>query len=455
MLDVRLTARQSISLGRHPSGTAPRMTYHHIPGQTLRGALAKVWITEFGEPHQVGAGLRSDFIALFEGAVQYGPLYATGSYVVPLSVLRCKYGACDTVVDEAFPGAGAESPYCACGPLVPGKGEVEFTGAFTGRPVVQTSHPRIDPATGVAGDGLLFTRRALSARDARGNPRVFRGRVASVADLPPSASEWLARERRLWIGARLSTSGAADWSTRPAPVALPSTGLRIALRLVAPTVLTDDSGLPVDVADRSSLRAVLDAQLAPLLGGVRVESVDGVWTRRERKAGWHAVSRLPKPADLAISAGSVLVLRFDREPAPEALLALCGRGIGLRRREGFGVVETATAAWEQPSTDSEDAGPARTTSARKQAEAYASLLHGTGHSMWFSRQLRPYVEELALRPDHRDTSLLERPRLRRLTGEQRHGLERMLREAPVEVLDLVLSALEDLHLLIGKGASQA
>ncbi|MEW1657945.1 type III-B CRISPR module-associated Cmr3 family protein [Streptomyces sp. NPDC093707] len=441
MLEIQVTAHQSLALGVRPVGTAPVPTHLNIPGSVLRGALAAVWIAQYGLPTKVPSDKRREFIALFESDVSYGPLFATGSQVVPLSVLRCKYRTCAAVVDEAFNDAEG-APTCACGPLVPGRGEVEFTKSAARGLVTQSTHLQIDDARGVAEENLLFTRRALTHRDANDAERTFHGRITPGSELPDSAARWLAGARRLRLGARRGTSGAVTYTPRPAVVAPPATGLRIALRLTAPAILTDPSGLLLDLADRQAVRSALDDELAPQLGGARVTAVERVWARRERVGGWHAASRLPKPVELAVSAGSVLLLTFDRPPAPDRLLALTGRGIGLRRNEGFGALETATTAWEQP------AEPASTATDQDQApdpaEAYAWQLFDTGHGPWFVDNLRPYVEELAAHPGARHIGLLERPRLRRLTPNDRETLTTMLLNAPVDVLDRTLGMLNAL-----------
>ncbi|WP_369360192.1 type III-B CRISPR module-associated Cmr3 family protein [Streptomyces sp. cg2] len=438
MLEIQVTAHQPLALGVRPVGTAPAPTRLYIPGSVLRGALAAAWIADYGLPTKVPADKRREFIALFEGDVSYGPLFATGSQVVPLSVLRCKYRTCATVVDEAFDKPEGE-PTCACGPLVPGRGEVEFTKSAARGLVTQSTHLQIDDARGVAEASLLFTRRALTHRDAEGAERAFHGCITPGSELPDRAAGWLAGARRLRLGGRRGTSGAVTYTPRPAIVVPPVTGRRIALRLTAPAILTDPSGLPLDLADHQSVQAALDDELAPLLGGARVIAVERMWSRRERVGGWHAASRLPKPVELAVSAGSVLVLGFDQPPSPDGLVTLMGRGIGLRRNEGFGALETATTAWEQPLESA--ATTATDQDQAPDAETYARRLFDTGHGAWFIDNLRPYVQELAARPDARHVGLLERPRLRRLAPDEREVLTTMLLYAPVEVLDRTLGIL--------------
>ncbi|MET7765238.1 type III-B CRISPR module-associated Cmr3 family protein [Streptomyces sp. NPDC005393] len=445
LLDVQVTAHQPLALGVRPAGTAPVQTQHHIPGSVLRGALAAAWIRDHGLPNKVPPQLRQEFVALFESETVYGPLFATGSQIVPLSVRRCKYQRCAGIhPDDAFDDSSF--PYCgSCGgPLTPGRGEVEFFGGAAGGLVVQRTHLEIHDERQVASEGDLFTRRALTHQDSNGDERQFHGRIATADDLPEAAASWLNRCRGLRLGGRRGTSGGVTYSAATASPRLPETGERVALRLTAPAILTDASGLPLDLADRDRLGEALGAELSSVLA-TRIVRVERVWARRERVGGWHAASNLPKPVELAVSAGTVLLLTFEKPPAPEALLALAGRGIGLRRNEGFGALETATSAWAPPGGSVTEEAPTG-HEAVDPAESYARMLYRSGHSAWFIDQLRPYVEERAAgNPPH--DALLERSRLRNLPGELRRDVQDLLLRTTPDTLDRTLARLAALHRL--------
>ncbi|WP_411574813.1 type III-B CRISPR module-associated Cmr3 family protein [Streptomyces fradiae] len=450
LLDIQVTAHQPLALGVRPAGTAPVQTQHHIPGSVLRGALAAAWIRDHGLPNKVPTPLRREFIALFESDTVYGPLFATGSGIVPLSVRRCKYRRCAGVhPDDAFDDHS--SPYCSScrGPLTAGRGGVEFFGGAGGDLVVQRTHLEIDDKEQVASEGDLFTRRALTHRDQNGDERQFHGRITPADDLPEAAAHWLSQRRSLRLGGRRGTSGGVTYSTATASPRLPQTGRRVALRLVAPAILTDTSGLPLDLADRDRLREALDAKLSCVLE-TRIAKVARVWARRERVGGWHAASNLPKPVELAVSAGSVLLLTFEEPPAPDALLVLEGRGIGLRRNEGFGALETATSPWIPPGWTPPDGRVAEEASTGEAvmdpADSYALMLYRSGHSAWFIDQLRPYVEQRAAgNPPH--DALLERSRLRNLPGELRRDIQDLLLRTTPDTLDRTLARLAALHRL--------
>ena len=70
--------------------------------------------------------------------------------------------------------------------------------------------------------------------------------------------------------------------------------------------------------------------------------------RTEVVGGWHAASGLPKPADATLVAGSVFVLRPSGAVDAATLAGLVSNGLGLRRVEGFGVVDVNPAAWRFP-----------------------------------------------------------------------------------------------------------
>ncbi|MFJ6105286.1 type III-B CRISPR module-associated Cmr3 family protein [Streptomyces sp. NPDC092359] len=444
-LDIRVTAHQPLALGVRPAGTAPVPTRYHVPGSVLRGALAAAWIRDHGLPNRVPLRLRQEFIALFESETLYGPLFAAGSKIVPLSVWHCKYGRCAGVhPDMAFDTAPSSVCGTCGGPLAAGRGEVEFFTAPLGGPVLQRTHLQIDDERQVASESALFTRRALAHRDHNGDEQRFHGRITASDDLPPAAADWLSRRRNLRLGGRRGTNGGVTYTTTTASPPLPGTGKRVALRLIAPAILTDTSGLPLDPADRDRLGEALDAELAPVLG-TRLTRVEKTWTRRERVGGWHAASNLPKPVELAVSAGTVLLLAFEQPPRPEALAALAGRGIGLRRNEGFGALTTATTAWTPPSGSPPAQEPAGTQTADP-ADSYARMLYHTGHSAWFIDQLRPYAKERVDGNPPHDT-LLERPRLRDLTGELRQDIQNLLLRTTPDTLDRVLARLTALHRL--------
>lgn len=441
--DATVTARQQLSLGTRPTGTAPTRTHRHIPGSVLRGALASVWISAHGTPdrlHSSDPRLYGRFVELFEGAVRYEPLYAPGWGTVPMSVLRCKYPrdeeCASWVEDEAFPTSppdgdgGVLCPNCGA-PGRRSKGTVESVHASeSARDLVgQTVRLQLDDATGTAERGLLFTREALQPRTGAGAPRTFTGRVVVPADLSPDALAWLTGpdRHRVHLGGRRSTGGGADLSLTPAATTgTPAvTGRRLALRLTAPALFTDTSGLPRTVPDTAELGELL---------GVPVTLVRS-WTRHEHIGGWHAAANLPKPVELAAGAGSTFLLELAEPADPHRVAALADRGLGLRRAEGFGALTVATTAWRPPAPPPlPDAAPAAGYSDADRVEAAARMLADTGHGSWFFTELRAYVTARRQGAE-RSAALLDRPHLADLTPGQRRTVEAVLmrpdRELPL------------------------
>lgn len=65
---------------------------------------------------------------------------------------------------------------------------------------------------------------------------------------------------------------------------------------------------------------------------------ENCWTRWCEIEGWHAASGLPKPVERAVQPGSTYLIRCAERADEQARKRLMARGIGLRRREGFGAL---------------------------------------------------------------------------------------------------------------------
>jgi CRISPR-associated protein Csx10 len=431
-LTITAHTDQPLLLGVRPTGTAPGETYRYVPGSVLRGALAGAWIRENGLPDG-----RPEFLDLFERAVLYGPLLPAGSAIVPVSVLRCKYNECKDVVDQAFPDAPSDSEAtrrwaCTCGPLVASRGGIDVPSELT----TQSTHVQIDPSSGTAQEGKLFTRRGLAVgHELTGTIR--------LGTSTPAARAWLTDVCELRLGGRRGTSGAVTITVVPdvdAPP--PNPTRRLVLVTQAPTILTDASGLPLDLTDPAPFTEALQAEAGSVLG-VRVTGAR-VWARTETVGGWHAASRLPKPNELALVPGSVLRLDLDQEPTVEALAVLLDRGLGLRRAEGFGVVEQRTTAWtaaERVSTSSE---PQAVAGDDAKVREVVDRIMRTGRGAWFVDQLRTYVSELSAHsgPGRPEAALLDRRVFRELPDQDRELLTLAVREFDVGLLDRIYGRLE-------------
>ncbi|WP_283135335.1 type III-B CRISPR module-associated Cmr3 family protein [Rhizohabitans arisaemae] len=438
VLDVTVVARQAFAIGVRPTADAPIQTRLHVPGSVLRGALAAAWINEYGEPDPlrpgravIPPGRRAEFEELFERKVRFGPLLAVGSSVVPLSVKRCKYAdegdlddPCRTALqDEAFGQTGRTCPSCD-GPTVHGRGEVEFFDTARAGRAEKTRLALTDGET--SADGMLYTRQALRpfdrepGRDGKRTWRSFTGQIVG-------SNSWLGETRRIHIGGRRSTSGAADYSARPAgnrPA--PIEDDRLVLRLTTPAILVDRAGRPVDVPDTT----LLSEQL-----GVKV-TVGRRWVRTTTVGGWHAASNLPKPDELAVTAGSVFELLLDDRPDPDAVEGLLRHGLGLRRGEGFGWIQAGP--WHRPAAptppgDDESAG-----------ESDATVLFASGHGKWLMRELGRFLDQCR-GEDRPGPYLLGRPILEEALQYStfRETLHRILTRYTVQQITQVRQELEN------------
>lgn len=461
VLEVTVTARQALAIGQRPTADAPVHSHLHIPGSVLRGALAATWITQYGEPDPVRPGRgnvpaarKPEFIGVFERGVRFGPLFMTGSVIVPLSVVQCKYAPerdCrDMLFDEAFAPVPKRCPVCD-GPLVQGRGDV----GFFGRGDVQTEKTRLALSDGeTAQEGLLFTRRALRPRDGEGRRLAFSGQII----VPGGAgdTEWLHGPHRIYVGGRRSTGGAADYQANP--IASPGTGSpfsdpasiadapssadsadgdRLVIRLLSPAILVDRAGRPSDRPDLGLVAELL---------GVPVRPSTRAWTRMTTVGGWHAASNLPKSDELAVSAGSVFELSLAETPSAEGITRLLRHGLGLRRGEGYGWIEAgpwqspAAPAPADPSADlvgetgvtGETGFTGGDRPAEPDAARVADLLFASEHGHWLRKELIGFLARFGgdERPDH--SYLLSRPQLERALRDEhfREALEGVLREFP-------------------------
>ncbi len=425
-----LVARQPISLGIQSSGgTSLVRTHRHIPGTVLRGALARAWIAEHGTPDRAEPRLMSQFNELFDGHVRYEGLVPEGWQLVPLSVQRCKYRRlpqCSSWYADQALGDPAGSCGVCDGPGELSKGGIEPLG---GRGLLrQSTHVELTPQ-GTSVEGQLFSRESL-------RPTVFQGRLTLPEALSDESRNWLlAPQRAVTVGGRRSTSGLAEFTATPAePPAAHPVCRRLALRFTAPALLVDPAGLP-------RLRPGED-ELARRLGS-RVTIV-GSWVRHEQVGGWNAAAELPKPVELAVSAGSTFLLELADDPDPAGLVALIANGLGLRRNEGFGALSLDSGPWSPPSAPT-PAIPSSVT-ASDQAERAARLLTDTGHGPWFLDRLRELLASGA--PPSDGIALLDRPEVRRLLPGRRDAVERLLLTSNRQRLDDVLRHLE---LLVRRG----
>lgn len=434
MPEVTVTLHQPAALGRRPSGGTLIDTFRHVPGSVLRGALATGWIRRHGLPEQASPELREEFVACFERGVRFGPLLAPGWGVLPLSMVRCKYRPdpdCHTAISDAPRATDTPAPRCpVCGgPMASGSGDVEpLTAAArsAGPATVTATRVQLNQAE-TAAPGMLFTRAALAHQDTHGQARVLSGRIIGGGPA-------LDGVHHIQLGGRRSTAGQATCHIHPddtTPTDTDTTGVdaphlldgdRLVLTLVSPAVFVDVFGRPAVTPDRAVIQDIL---------GVPVPPPQRAWTRRELVGGWHAASRLPKPDDWAVSAGSVYEYVLPKNPGPLALRRLADHGLGLRRPEGFGWITIG--AWPAPDATDPEAPP----EARDRPQILEQALAG-----FMDRGLLTYLRDRAgalargQAGAAEDRSLLDLPKVRELPPQRRRAIERTLDLDAAELAEL-------------------
>jgi len=397
-LGVRVVAQQRVSMGRGAGKAFHTATHFHLPGSVLRGALAKAWIVRRGAPD-------SEFRRLFDGSLRFGPLFAEGSSVQPLSVRVCKYAPAHCspwYADAAFPAAtDAAAPPGDwddnAGHWRSSRGEVVGAGGtrVPSDPITSTA---VEPRTGTAKEANLFSRDSLRPG------LVFTGSVAGDDAGLQLLAAAVADLERLELGGRSSVMGSARlFLTGPESPVLPDRSAdRVVLRLNSPAFLVDDAGRPtLNVVGKPGQRRFSG-------------EVERVWTRSliDGTGGFHGASRLPKPVDVGLAAGTTIVLRPSGADVG-VVTSLITDGIGLRRPEGFGWVEIATGPWEPTPAEA----PGGTVPVNEMGETGATSAFGTVRRrvrdlrlgptalQWFAARLRdvattggPSVEEALSQP---------------------------------------------------------
>jgi CRISPR-associated protein Csx10 len=330
---VRLETEDMVVVGQGPEVAFFTEGLPYIPGSTLRGALAGLWIREAGRyPNDPALELeeRRSFEQLFEGDVRFGPCHVVGGRLEGVSERFLKYRRADddpAVVDLAL---GDEPPH---------PGYEGGKGGVRNAPMATVTRTAIDPDTGMARASHLFSVRGLAPR-------------TQLAGWIVGEHDWLDRlaERgpvRLRVGARRSIAGSVilrvEAQSAP-PVDIAATTQHVVVRLTSPAIFVDDATRPVigfPVADLARAAGLAADQI----------TVARQYVRPLRVHGWHAAAGLPKPDELAVAQGSTAVLTLATDRREAALTSLLEQGLGLRRNEGFGFVDLVTTCEELPPRD--------------------------------------------------------------------------------------------------------
>jgi hypothetical protein len=311
-----------------------------VPGNTVRGLLARRWIDLGGDPD---GPKRETLRRLFvNGEVRFGFAFRDGAETVPLSAWSCKY-------DPGFPPEGhgvrdlllgAGDGRCACGRALE-----RFEGWWLPETAEQVqvrtrliTRTAIDPARGTARSGQLFSQRVLA------EGQRFVATVEAPDELAPKIEDLVAEP----FTGRIGTGGSRGQGWVEVQRIGESEARRGAVRerlerffaaagrpVLAVTLLTD--GLFRDDYLREAVSPRLE-DLQPL--GIRPDDWEphaDAWIDLRRVFGFDGVPvRLPRAHRLAVAAGSVFLFeaRTGAEPAiPED----DGEGwIGEGNGEGYG-----------------------------------------------------------------------------------------------------------------------
>jgi CRISPR-associated protein Csx10 len=320
MSELILTLRQPAQVGDRARSDFVLGTQNHIPGTVIRGALAVAWIAEHGPPINGSPG-RDEFIGLFEGGVRFGPLFS-GTEVVSLAVVGHKYDVTDCAIAEYDRALNDDVPArCPdCGsPFEQVKG---MRGTVT---VNRRTSVAIAPSD-------VAVRGQIVSRDTLGEGQEFSGTITADA---PELLDRLARISSVRVGGRRTTHGMASvriQDGRPAQTAQRRPDGKVIVRLRSPGIFVDDHGRPIPEPNPAELEEVLGSPATVLRR----------WTRWQTAGGWHIASGLPKPEELAVSAGSTFLISPERPVADHHLITLGQQGLGLRRHEGYGALAPPT-----------------------------------------------------------------------------------------------------------------
>lgn len=335
-LHIRVEARQQLLLGSGPQVGNHRESNDRLPATTLRGSLAALWLRDFGDP-------TDEFHELFGGSLRWPTLLPNDHVIAPLSVAVCKYQSqpeCSGfAIDRLEPDADHEASCPSCeGPTEMSKGRlvpVRQGAAF--RKVTTTTTELTEQEVAKSGD--LFSRDGLAIGS------VLVGTTTLRPTLSAGAKEWIRRleGRSIRLGGRASVAGQATIrSVTLAEETVTSRfaqGDRLAIRVQTPAVVLDSSGAPSTRPGDLLASSTLDG---------KVTLVDrGTFIRTTTTAGWNALAGVPRPQEVALDAGSTVLVTVT-EPSglsSEQVAEFLVTGVGIRSGDGLGLAELSAEPW--------------------------------------------------------------------------------------------------------------
>lgn len=347
------------------------LTMDHLPGSTLRGAVAAQYL------RQGGSATDDDFQTCFiRGPICFPNLLPSDTAdvipsVLPLTSYSCKrkpgfkvqggHGVFDTLIPTAYSRMTGEQATAdgtwTCN--VCAQDKKPFTGYWNNNihnpekyrvSMCYQRHTGIDRLTGTGANSIFYATQAISeCRMTEVDPvDQYLAGGAFLTDDQFAALNRSISDGHLYVGADKTrgygmltlTIKEADepkvnieqWNTafhtrykslckEDAPA-----GLYFSVKTESPAILVDRLLRP-----DSSIN-LPDPEIKPLLQVAKAQII----------RGWNNTWGLPKPDDVAIAPGSVYLFRYEKDDMEdmkkieEYLSKLVVLGIGLRREEGFG-----------------------------------------------------------------------------------------------------------------------
>ncbi len=362
LLSARLLAPLTVQKARQ---TFTPQSLEHLPGSTLRGALAGMYLRAAGDAQD------DAFQALFGTD---GPAFPdllpsfqpdTPVECLPLTAISCKrapgfkaqdgHGVRDTLTLLAFDRLrdGYDHRFWPC-PLC-GNDCKPFTGVWNNRldsaamvrpTLVVQRHTGIDRATGTVAESIFYAPQAMREARAPGEPQYLVGSIFLDSRQMEALSGFI-EGRTFFAGAdRARGLGELEFTLLPLPPLevdaarwsqdwtrlyaktvgeAPPAGIYFSVKLASPAILVDRFLRPTAALE-------LDfPEVTPVGRSLKQTLVHG----------WQSAWGLPKPDDPAMERGGIYLYRYDGKDVAGLnafLTQLSTTGVGLRRGEGLGRV---------------------------------------------------------------------------------------------------------------------
>jgi CRISPR-associated protein Csx10 len=367
-IELTLILRACAPLALHRTRTKRQFveSLEYVPGSTVRGAFAALYISHFG--------VDADFKTIFlEDKVFFPDLWParenTDSVLLPLSARACKrYGISHqrSLTDSLLPEMAQTKAEHVCPEC---NGKLDRVGGYllSSTPIEQLHlgsrlrmNTAIDGATGSVAHGQLFSHHTIIGHHLPGDKSerepediLFKGRVyVNLADIAPfeKLRKLTDDEKYLSFGnSRSRGLGEVEivrWQETTAEIPSLQTRWQDFNRAAKKfSQNKTEKYFSVSLVSHLCLR---DKFLRPILSEIDAQHFDPTLVEDNELPrfvasvtvpGWNAVLGMPKPDSVALGRGSVWLFRIEASKEFEILpklAALEKNGLGERRAEGFG-----------------------------------------------------------------------------------------------------------------------